>query len=106
MSRDYLDDVIEQALHEGRTVELVLCDDYGYGFEIDGTRLFDMDHGLARETFDWPLKDCPSCTDESLPLVEELLDNRAERFRKRRVSRWNNQTETHRAAEGQEELKA
>lgn len=106
MSRDYLDNVVEQALHEGRTVELVLCDDSGYGLEIDGTRLFDMDHGLPREMFDWPLRDCPSFTDESQSLAEDLLENRSERFRKRRVARWNEQTETHRAAEGQEALKA
>lgn len=54
---DWLAAAIEAALEQGRDVELVLCDDYGFTPAIDGEPLFDRDHGMPWETFEYSIED-------------------------------------------------
>ena len=52
-----LDDLIHTALKTGATVELELCDGYGYTYKIDGEYVIPPKHdGLPHESFDIPLK--------------------------------------------------
>lgn len=90
-------DVLHQAVHEGRTVEIVNSDEFDQylGIRIDGVDVVP----IVSETFAHPL-DRMQFSDEANELVAECLDQKHKRFLRDRKERLS--TDSHAAAEGVE----
>jgi len=77
-----LDDVVHQALLEGREVRLTLTDG-GYGLEVNGQLLAG---GMPRQSIAWQL-DRIQFTDAQQELVDELLQLRDRHWKRSRMHR-------------------
>lgn len=70
----YMDDAIRAALRQGRTVEIVACEEYGWNVEIDGETILETGgRGLAWEFFNIPTKDV-TLTNEGRAVLEEVYN--------------------------------
>ena len=96
LSLDF-DDVLSQALREGREVRLEHADRNGYVVVIDGVKL-PTAREFPRESFCWPLDDLVVDRGEATELMDELAENVERRRTKRRNAAAN--TEGHSLAEG------
>jgi hypothetical protein len=68
-----LDDLLHTALKSGASVEIELCDGYGYTFKIDGTYVFPpAKEGLPHEGLDYPLEYIPEDTEWLKSWLAEL----------------------------------
>ncbi|MFW5900480.1 MAG: hypothetical protein ACOCTH_01730 [Halodesulfurarchaeum sp.] len=94
-----LDDLIQQAFREGREVDLVQAEEYGYHIEIDGVPITDggTGDGLPREIFSWPVEGWTR-TPEAEEKVEELI--RGYRVYRRDLENEDIETSSHSASEG------
>lgn len=91
------DDIVSQALREGREVRLDHADRNGYVVIIDGVKLPNERDGFPREMFGWMLKDLEFAV-EATELVDELAESVERRRTKRRNATAN--VELHSVAEG------
>lgn len=90
-----LSDVINEAMREGRSVELKLGDGHGYLVVVDGVEIANV----ASESFDWPLKRIEMSRE-----AEEFATECIEKKHRRRIQRRKDKlsTKNHSAAEGLE----
>lgn len=86
MGHPELDDIMYEAVQQGRTVELTDADGYGYQIEIDGTPLLATGEGIARETFSYPLDHVP-INDAATELADAMLRDRERRGNRSRMRR-------------------
>ena len=92
------DDVLSQALQEGRDVRIENAERNGFVVVIDGIPLPTARDGFPREMFCWPLDDLVVDRGEATELVDELAENVERRRTKRRNAAVN--TDGHSIAEG------
>jgi hypothetical protein len=97
LSLDF-DNIVSQALREGREVRLERAERNGYVVIIDDVKLPNERDGFPREMFGWPLKDLEVDRGEATELVDELAESVERRWTKRRNETAN--TESHSVAEG------
>lgn len=92
------DQILSQALNEGRTVELDHGEEKGFVVVIDGVPLPNENVGFPRDSFGFDLEDCSIEGEDAEALVAEL----ARPIQYARTKRRNNRadTATHAAAEG------
>jgi hypothetical protein len=84
-----LDNILQHALKQGRTVELALADEHGYTILVDGEPLTETTsgHGLPHETFGTELDCISGLTDTSQALLDELEQGYRAAVRARRTDR-------------------
>lgn len=92
------DQIVTQAIRDGRDVRLDRGEDSGFIVVIDGVALPNERVGFPTESFGWPLDDCP--IDDGEPT--EVVDKLAEKIERRRTEARNSipNTTDHSAAEG------
>lgn len=98
MSYEELDDIIHEAVLQGRTVELTDSEGYGYQIEIDGTPLLANGEGINHETFGYPIDSVP-INREATEIAEEMLRDHVGRGQRNRMRRL--RTGDHCAAHGE-----
>ena len=96
------DQIISQALRDGRDVRLDHGESGGFVVVIDGVVLPNEDRGFPRESFGFDLDDCPIAGEEATALVDELAGEIQSSRTKRRNRKVN--TEAHVVAEGVDEI--